>query len=60
MIRKELDIEVDEQAGAYGEFTVLVDGEPLVRGNPIAVAFAIVPPVDELVVAIRDRIARKR
>jgi len=42
MIRKELDIEVEEQAGAYGEFTVLVDGEPLVRGNPIAVASAIV------------------
>jgi hypothetical protein len=60
MIRKELDIEVEEQGGAYGEFTVLVDGEPLVRGNPVAVAFAIVPPLDELVVAIRNRMAMKR
>jgi hypothetical protein len=37
-----------------------VDGEPIRRGNPIAVAFAIVPPVEELLTAIKERIARAR
>jgi hypothetical protein len=52
-IRKELGIEVDELPGAYGEFSVLVDGEPIRRGHPIAVAFAVVPPAREVVAAVR-------
>ena len=36
-IRKELGVAVDEVAGAYGEFTVLVDEVPIRRGNPVAV-----------------------
>jgi len=55
-IRRELGIEVEEVAGAYGEFTVLVDGEPIRRGNPIAVAVGIVPPASEVVAAVRERL----
>jgi hypothetical protein len=53
-IREALGVEVEEQAGAYGEFTVLVDGRPVSRGNPIATAFAIVPPAAEVIAAVRE------
>ena len=56
-IRKELGIEVVEASGDYGEFTVLVDGEPVRGANPIAVAFGIVPPASEVVAAVRERLA---
>jgi hypothetical protein len=56
-IRSELGVDVDEVSGAYGEFTVLVDGETIRRGHPIAVAFAVVPPAGEVVAAVRDRLA---
>ena len=55
-IRKELGIEVQEQAGHYGEFTVLVDGEPVRRGNPLATMLAVVPPAREVVAAVRERL----
>ena len=57
-IRKELGIEVTEQAGDYGEFTVLVDGEPIRRGNLIATMFAVLPPAEEIVAAVRERLSR--
>ena len=57
-IRKELGVEVDEVAGSYGEFTVLVDGEPIRHGNPIAVAFALVPDAAEIVATVRERLER--
>lgn len=56
-IRKELGVEVEEKAGAYGEFTVLVDGDPIRRGNPIATAFAVLPPAGEIVAEVRERLA---
>jgi hypothetical protein len=55
-IREVLGVEVEERSGAYGEFTVLVDGEPVRKGNPIATAFAIVPPADEVIAAVRERL----
>lgn len=55
-LRKELGIEVDEVPGAYGEFTVLVDGEPIRRGNRLATMFAFVPPASEVVAAVRERL----
>jgi len=58
-IRKELGIEVEEVAGAYGEFTVLVDGEPVRRANPVAVAFAMVPPAGEVVAAVKAALERR-
>jgi len=57
-IRKELGIDVTEEAGDYGEFIVLVDGEPIRRGNPIATVFALLPPVTEIVAAVRERLGR--
>jgi hypothetical protein len=59
-LRTELGIEVEERAGAYGEFTVLVDGEPVRRGNPLATMFAVVPPAREVVTAVRERLAQSR
>lgn len=35
-LRQELHISVDTVAGHYGEFTVLVDGEPVVSGGRLA------------------------
>ena len=55
-IREALGVEVEEQAGAYGEFTVLVDGRPVRKGNPIATAFAVVPPAAEVIAAVRERL----
>lgn len=56
-IRKELGVAVDEVAGAYGEFTVLVDEVPIRRGNPIATAFAVLPPMEEIVAEVKERLA---
>jgi len=57
-IRRKLGIEVEEASGHYGEFTVLVDGEAIHSGNPVAVAFAIVPKAEEIVAAVRERLKR--
>ena len=55
-IREQLGIDVEEAPGAYGEFTVLVDGKPIRRGNPVAVAFAMLPSAGEIVEAVRERL----
>ena len=57
-VRRELGIEVDEQAGAYGEFTVLVDGVPIQRGHPFATMLAIVPAAEDVIERVRERLAR--
>jgi hypothetical protein len=57
-VRCALGIDVEEEAGAYGEFTVLVDDVPIQRGHPIATMFAIVPSADEVVERVRERLAR--
>ena len=57
-IRKALGVEVDEKAGAYGEFAVLVDGEPVRRGSPIPVMFAMLPPADDVIAAVRERLQK--
>ena len=59
-IREALDVEVEERAGAYGEFTVLVDGEPVRRGNTLATAFAIVPSAADVIAAVRERLQAPR
>jgi hypothetical protein len=56
-IRKELGVEVDEVSGSYGEFTVLVDGEEIRRGNPLATSLAIMPPAGEIVAAVKARLS---
>jgi hypothetical protein len=55
-IREALGVEVEERSGAYGEFTVLVDGEPVRSGNPVATAFALLPPATEVIAAVRNRL----
>ena len=55
-IREALKIEVEERSGAYGEFTVLVDEQPVCTGNPIATAFAVVPPAAEVIAIVRKRL----
>lgn len=59
-IREALNVEVEERAGGYGEFTVLVDGEPVRRGNPVATAFAIVPDAADVIGAVRERLQAPR
>ena len=55
-IREALGVEVEERSGAYGEFTVLVDGEPVRRGNPVATAFALVPSATDVIADGRERL----
>jgi hypothetical protein len=56
-LRSELGIEVDEVPGHHGEFIVLVDGEPIRRGNSLAVRFGLIPPAGEIVAAVRERLS---
>ena len=58
-IRKRLGIEVDEVAGGYGEFTVLVDGAPIRRGNPYATSLSILMSPAKLIEAVRERLAAR-
>lgn len=55
-IREELSVDVDEQSGSYGEFTVLVDGRPVRSGNLIATALALIPSATEVIEAVRQRL----
>lgn len=57
-LRRELGIEVTEEAGRYGEFIVLVDGEPIRRGHPFPTVIGVLPPADEILAAVRERLGR--
>lgn len=59
-IREALGVDVEEQSGAYGEFTVIVDGQPVVSGNPIATAFAFVPSATEVIALVKQRLTDAR
>ena len=52
-LRRELGISVEMVAGHYGEFTVLVDGEPIVSGGRLAF-LGILPTTDR----VREIVAR--
>lgn len=54
-LRKELGIPVEDQAGNYGEFTVLVDGEPVLRGGVLVLA-GLVPSAAEVLDKVRARL----
>jgi hypothetical protein len=54
VLRKTLGIEVDEIAGRYGEFTVLVDGEAVMSGGPLAI-LGVLPSAD----AVREVVQRR-
>ena len=59
-LRNELGVDVDEEPGPYGEFTVLVDDEPIRRGLPIAVVIGLVPSADQIVAAVKGRLEGNR
>lgn len=54
-IRKELGTEVTLAPGAYGEYTVLVDGEAVVTAGRFAI-FGVVPPAPRTLAAVRARL----
>jgi hypothetical protein len=55
-LRRELGIEVDTVHGNYGEYKVLVDGEPVIDGGARA-AFGMFPSGRKIVDAVRTRLA---
>jgi hypothetical protein len=54
-LRRELGIEVDEPAGAYGEFTVLVDGCQVLAAGPLG-WLGVLPSARSVVDAVRARL----
>ena len=56
-LRRELQTDVDMVHGRYGEFKVLVDGEPIVDGGALA-ALGMLPPGKRIVDAVRARLNR--
>jgi len=55
-LRADLGIPVDDPDGDYGEFTVLVDGEPVIRGGPLVFAGLGVPSAAEVIGKVRARL----
>lgn len=56
-LRRELKTEVDMVRGRYGEFKVLVDGEPVIDGGALAV-LGVLPSGREVLKVVRARLAR--
>jgi hypothetical protein len=56
-LRRELQTEVDMVHGRYGEFKVLVDGEPIVDAGALAV-IGVLPSGRKVVQAVRERLTR--
>ena len=46
---------VEELTGAYGEFTVLVDGRPVVSGGPLG-WMGVLPTTAEVLAKVRARL----
>ena len=56
-LRRELQAEVEMVRGHYGEFKVLVDGEPIIDGG--AAAFlGVLPSGRTIVTAVRDSLKK--
>jgi hypothetical protein len=55
-LRRELRINVDMVRGRYGEFKVLVDGEPVIHAGALA-ALGVLPSARRVIEAVRDRLA---
>jgi hypothetical protein len=55
-IREELGVPVDQVSGAYGEFTVLVDGDVVMTGGP-AVWLGVMPAAEEVLRKVRERLS---
>ena len=55
-IRKELGVEVEQIAGHYGEFTVLVDDAVVSKAGALAF-LGVLPPRREVVDQVRARLS---
>jgi hypothetical protein len=56
-LRRELRTDVDMVRGHYGEFKVLVDGEPIIDAGALA-ALGVLPSGRKVVEAVRERLSR--
>ena len=56
-IRKELGIEVDEVAGHYGEFAVIVDDAVALKAGSLGF-LGVLPAGSQVVTEVKRRIAR--
>ena len=55
-LRRELNTEVDMIRGRYGDFQVVVDGDPVIEGGA-ATVLGVLPSRRKIVEAVRVRLA---
>ena len=55
-IRKELGVEVEQIAGHYGEFTVLVGDNPVISGGPLG-WLGVLPSAREVIGKMRTALS---
>jgi hypothetical protein len=55
-LRRELQIEVENVHGRYGEYKILVDGEIVVDGGALAI-LGVLPSGRKVVTAVRERLS---
>jgi hypothetical protein len=58
-LRQELGISVETAPGRYGEFTVLVDGEPVLSGGQLAF-LGILPSKDTVRAGVKAHLAQRQ
>lgn len=59
MLRRDLAVDVVLEAGPYGSFEVLVDGERVVDGGRLAF-LGVLPSVHDIAASVKRRIAQPR
>lgn len=57
MLRRDLGIEVDLEAGPYGSFVVRVDDTPVVDAGALAF-LGVLPTLDEIRMRVAERIGK--
>jgi hypothetical protein len=58
-LRRELGIAVEMARGHYGEFKVLVDGETVIDGGPLA-ALGVLPSGRKVIDAVQARLQEQK
>ena len=56
-LKRKLGIEIEQVAGSYGEFTVLVDGEPVIEAGALGF-LGVLPGSGAIRQAIERRLGR--
>ena len=54
-LRDQLGVDVEEISGQYGEFTVLVDAEPVITGGPFG-WMGVLPSRESVLRKVRTRL----